>query len=402
MRSADDGAAAAALPARPFRRTLLAVCAGVLALVCGLILAAGAHAAEPVTEHEAVTEQSPATGSQGTASESVGSGSGAPGPSEQETTSTQSGEGTTEGSTAGSGTGTGVTTGEKTETTPAEQVVTPAKEPEPAPTEQVVQPPAKQPETLPTEQAGTQAPVEVHAETTTTHETPAGEHGTEASTTPTEQSGGASQSGVEQSAKGSQSSTPLGVPLSGGPTGGSPSTGTQAAAIAPFATLTSAQGEGTNEPPFVLGRGGAGSSAAGAAAKSAAFGSGPLGCELLSTDMSGVCPEALSTRRLLAAGPLDAVASAASLAAAASGVRGAEAHGRTAVMTPPASPTPSPQPSGASGAGSAGGGGGLALSGFLSLAGLLLLAAPRAMRRLRLLCRPWRAACFALIPERPG
>jgi hypothetical protein len=45
---------------------------------------------------------------------------------------------------------------------------------------------------------------------------------------------------------------------------------------------------------------------------------------------------------------------------------------------------------------------GFALSIFLTLAGLPMLAAPRAMRRLRLASEPWRLAPFVLIPERPG
>jgi hypothetical protein len=59
---------------------------------------------------------------------------------------------------------------------------------------------------------------------------------------------------------------------------------------------------------------------------------------------------------------------------------------------------------GGAGAGGVGGsgGGGLGLSAFLTIAGLLLLAAPHAMRRLRLSCLPWRTAFFVLIPERPG
>ena len=64
-------------------------------------------------------------------------------------------------------------------------------------------------------------------------------------------------------------------------------------------------------------------------------------------------------------------------------------------------PPPGPAPTGAFG-GSAAGGSGVALSGFFTLAGLLLLAAPRALRRLRLACQPWRTAFFVLIPERPG
>jgi hypothetical protein len=76
-------------------------------------------------------------------------------------------------------------------------------------------------------------------------------------------------------------------------------------------------------------------------------------------------------------------------------------HGGSAVLRLPVSPAPSPAPSGVSG-GSATGATGLALSGFLTLSGLLLLAAPRALRRLRLSSAPWRTACFVLIPERPG
>ena len=44
----------------------------------------------------------------------------------------------------------------------------------------------------------------------------------------------------------------------------------------------------------------------------------------------------------------------------------------------------------------------MGLSGFLIFAGLLLLAAPRVLRRLRLACQPWLTAFFVLIPERPG
>jgi hypothetical protein len=67
----------------------------------------------------------------------------------------------------------------------------------------------------------------------------------------------------------------------------------------------------------------------------------------------------------------------------------------------PVTPPPGPSPGGSVG-GSATGASGVALSGFFTLAGLLLLAAPRAMRRLRLSCQPWRTAFFVLIPERPG
>jgi hypothetical protein len=50
----------------------------------------------------------------------------------------------------------------------------------------------------------------------------------------------------------------------------------------------------------------------------------------------------------------------------------------------------------------AGGASGVGLLDLLALAGLLLLGAPLAMRRLRLSSEPWRSAPFVLIPERPG
>ena len=78
-----------------------------------------------------------------------------------------------------------------------------------------------------------------------------------------------------------------------------------------------------------------------------------------------------------------------------------DGYGNSSGGSHPAIPAPAPAPSGAVG-GSAAGGSGVALSGFFTLAGLLLLAAPRALRRLRLSCQPWRAAFFVLIPERPG
>jgi hypothetical protein len=66
----------------------------------------------------------------------------------------------------------------------------------------------------------------------------------------------------------------------------------------------------------------------------------------------------------------------------------------------PVNPAPGPAPGGSSG-GSAMGGSGFGLSFFLTLAGLLLFAAPRAMRRLRLSSLSWRTSFLVLIPERP-
>jgi hypothetical protein len=65
-------------------------------------------------------------------------------------------------------------------------------------------------------------------------------------------------------------------------------------------------------------------------------------------------------------------------------------------------PGPAPGGVGSGGAPGGAGGGGAPASAFLSLAGLLLLAAPHALRRLRLARRPYLTAFFVLIPERPG
>jgi hypothetical protein len=73
---------------------------------------------------------------------------------------------------------------------------------------------------------------------------------------------------------------------------------------------------------------------------------------------------------------------------------------RAAGEVAPSGPAPSPEPGGASG-GSATGSSSLAPSGFLTLAGLLHIGPPRAMRRLRLVSEPWLTTCFVLIPERP-
>jgi len=129
---------------------------------------------------------------------------------------------------------------------------------------------------------------------------------------------------------------------------------------------------------------------------------GELSCELssLSGDMAGGCStEWLAPQRLLSGSPAGYAAAVAALAPT-TGSPGDGGHGGSAVGSPPVSPGPGPAPAGASG--SSAGASGLALAGFLTLAGLLLLGAPRAMRRLRLSCQPWRTACFVLIPERPG
>jgi hypothetical protein len=88
-------------------------------------------------------------------------------------------------------------------------------------------------------------------------------------------------------------------------------------------------------------------------------------------------------------------------AASDTGAPGTGTGARPATTTPVAPPGHAPpSPGGASPATAAGAGSGLSI--FLILAGLPMLAAPWAKRRLRLASEPWRLAPFVLIPERPG
>ncbi len=125
-------------------------------------------------------------------------------------------------------------------------------------------------------------------------------------------------------------------------------------------------------------------------------------CELLGEHSASSCSAGwLSAQRVVAEAPMGLTTTAASVAAAA-GSPPPGSHGGGGSGSPPVSPAPGPAPAPSGASGSATGSSGIALSGFLTLAGLLLLGAPRAMRRLRLSCQPWRTACFVLIPERPG
>jgi outer membrane biosynthesis protein TonB len=150
---------------------------------------------------------------------------------------------------------------------------------------------------------------------------------------------------------------------------------------------------------------GSGPGSGGAAVKmTAAQRSARFSCDLSTSEgrVTNSCTSGWSGAQRLLSTPPIAVATAAALVDAASGTPGGGGHGGSAVGSPPVSPSPSPPPAPGGASGSAAGSSGLALSGFLTLAGLLLLGAPRAMRRLRLSCEPWLTACFVLIPERPG
>jgi hypothetical protein len=139
------------------------------------------------------------------------------------------------------------------------------------------------------------------------------------------------------------------------------------------------------------------------AAMTASQRAGDLSCELaaLGGSTTDNCAAGwLGGKRFLGADAASFDPTDDSLATTSGGPPGDD-RGGAAAGGAPISPAPGPAPSGASGA-AVGGSSGVAPSAFLSLAGLLLLAAPRALRRLRLSCRPWLPACFILIPERPG
>jgi hypothetical protein len=132
---------------------------------------------------------------------------------------------------------------------------------------------------------------------------------------------------------------------------------------------------------------------------------GQLSCELsaLAGRSPGSCGAGLlGVQRLLLGSGTTLSGVSISLDPSANGVvpeRGS--HGSsTAVGGAPAGPAPGSSTGGSSGA--AVGASGPAPSAFLSLACLLLLGAPRALRRLRLSSRPLLTASFVLIPERPG
>jgi outer membrane biosynthesis protein TonB len=95
------------------------------------------------------------------------------------------------------------------------------------------------------------------------------------------------------------------------------------------------------------------------------------------------------------------VAGGGSPTAIASGAPAGGRGGDSAVESHPSTPTPGPGSGGAGGGSAAGGGSGAASSASFTLVGVLLQAAPRAMRRLCLAQPSWRTSFFVLIPERP-
>jgi hypothetical protein len=223
-------------------------------------------------------------------------------------------------------------------------------------------------------------------------EKPVSERPQDAASTP-------SQSEATPLARGAEASSAKGTQLVGG---AAPGAGLALGApIDPVVPATGTPADGTAEPLTAAAARAA--SATIAARKSAAFGAGPLDCaKALDAGEGEACSSWAVAPQRSEASVLPLGTPGGPLPPDPNGGATGASGGHSVISTPSGSSTTGPQPGGSSGGASAGGGGGLAQSGFLTLAGLLLLAAPRAMRRLRLLCRPWRIACFTLIPERPG
>jgi hypothetical protein len=396
--------------------------ASVLVLIVTLVLAASAQADEPVpggTPAPAGTQES--AGSQNPAETPAETPTEAP----QAEGQPQGGEGAPEGQGAASGAPSEASGGPSEEsavaTGPEEQPVLPAPEEQAASTtpEESAAPivPEPAPEPAPVEPA----PVEVQSVTPSApaEEGPvvaAPEEHVVAAEVTKETRQGSSTEGLEESTSKAVASE---RGESAGETGLSPAhssalpdtpvaqlaatradpAGTEAplasdGVLPVIATIASTEVEGP--PP-----GGGPTARAGMTSAQRA---GSFSCELseLGGHLTDNCTVGwLGVPRFLSTTPSGLVTAASSLVAATiAGSPAQGGHGGSAVSSPPVGPAPSPTPGGAAGA-ATGASGVAPLSTFLTLAGLLLLGAPRVLRRLRLSCEPWLAGCFVLIPERP-
>jgi hypothetical protein len=373
----------------------------VLALIVTLALAASAQADDPLSgSSPASTEAQGSPGGQPSAEQT---------PAEAQATAPNEGASETEG--AGSGGSAEAPAGTLEEPVPAPEepaAVTP-------PEEQVV-PPAPE-ETVPVETPVVETPV-VETPVATPEEPPvtiALEEPVAAEVTSETRQGGSTEGAEELASKTAAGertegmgeldataprSTLLDTPaavLAAHPDTGASEGSTATGAILPvIATIAGTEIERPG--------GGPPASAHGA---SAAQRAGSFSCEL--SQLGGRLTDNCAAGWLGAPRFLSADASSTGLVTVASSLVAATiagspsegGHGGSAVSSPPVGPAPSPAPGGAAGAATGAAGGFAPLSTFLTLAGLLLLGAPRVLRRLRLSCEPWLAGCFVLVPERP-
>jgi hypothetical protein len=131
---------------------------------------------------------------------------------------------------------------------------------------------------------------------------------------------------------------------------------------------------------------------------------GQASCELAAIGASIAASYACGWSGISALSPVSTIFASidASQAAITAGPHSGSQGGGSASENLPSSPIPG-SGSGGEGGGSAGAGGtGSASSASSAPVGVLLKAAPRALRRLRLARPSWRTSFFVLIPERPG
>jgi hypothetical protein len=378
------------------RHRLICLTTVIVGLIVALVLAASAHAEDLAPGSEVVTA----------ASQEPVAGQGQPEPAPAEPQASAPAEATPEGqgtlpappgesATAPAGEEPGASVAPEGASTPPPIESTP---PEQSPGGQVAAPsePEEHPAALVPEE--TTAPAEVTTETTqdgpletpeeTTGKTPLGERGEssgEASTSTSLHSAGLVDAPVAQlDVTRSDTGAPEAPVASGG-------------VLPVIATIAGTEVE--RPPP------GGGPTAPAHVAMSPAQSAGGFSCELsqLGGDLTDNCTVGWlgAPRFLLATSSSGLVTAASSLVAVTlAGSPSEGGHGSSSVSSPPVGPAPGPAPSGAAGA-ATGAGGVAPLSTFLTLAGLLLLGAPRVLRRLRLACEAWLAGCFVLIPERP-
>jgi translation initiation factor IF-2 len=344
------------------RPTRIRLCSVALALLGALIFATGANASELVVEQPTVEAELPAV--EAPAPEAPAPEAPAP---------------------------------EAPPESPAPEAPAPTPPAGPSPGEApVVSPPEVRPPEVQVELPASEAIVESSTEPAS--EKPVAEH-------PQDPASAASGSEDTVVARGTEASSTKGSQSAGGVGSGPP--GPPGAGLAlgapidPVVPATGAPADGTAEPLTAAGARAA--SATIAARKSAAFGAGPIDCARALERPGEACSGWVVAPQLSESSVLPLGAPGGPLPPDPNGGATGDGGGHSVVSAPSGNSTPGPSPGGGSGGATAGGGGaGLAPSGALTFAGLLLLAAPRAMRLLRLLCRPWRSACFALIPERPG
>jgi hypothetical protein len=183
------------------------------------------------------------------------------------------------------------------------------------------------------------------------------------------------------------------VAISGASLSTAPERAVETVTMAPSVSAKASPPPGGRKPPAI---------SVAALARAATRGAGTsLSCVYEPPAGGGCTGGWLNARPLLAPPPTSAVVADLVARSAATGKGSSDGDPGGSPVGSRSPVSPGPAPGGASGC-SASGGSGLSVSAFPTLAGLLLVAPSRAMRRLRLSRPPWLTACFVLIPERPG